>query len=155
VKLFIVLAPILAMTIALSTPSQARYYQPETGRYLTADPIGLEGGIDPFVYVDNNPVNRVDPKGTDVIILPVIVYIVIPGAIIGWYVIHPPKPLPDIEAGYCLKSHKAQCANLYVKCYENKWGGDWRCEACRKYCDAQGEWPFEHCSRDLPYPWKW
>ena len=33
-----------------------RYYDPKTGRYITPDPIGLAGGINPFVYVENNPV---------------------------------------------------------------------------------------------------
>jgi len=40
-----------------------RYYDPRTGRYLTPDPIGLEGGIDPFVYVENDPVNKTDREG--------------------------------------------------------------------------------------------
>ncbi|MCP4723103.1 MAG: RHS repeat-associated core domain-containing protein [Desulfobacteraceae bacterium] len=40
-----------------------RYYDPETGKYLTPDPIGLAGGINPFVYVLNDPVNYVDPYG--------------------------------------------------------------------------------------------
>ncbi len=40
-----------------------RYYNPQTGRYITPDPIGLEGGINLFVYVANNPVNFVDPIG--------------------------------------------------------------------------------------------
>jgi len=40
-----------------------RYYDPDTGRYLTPDPIGLEGGINPFVYSYNNPVNYIDPYG--------------------------------------------------------------------------------------------
>jgi RHS repeat-associated protein len=38
-------------------------YGPKTGRYLTPDPIGLEGGIDLFLYVANNPANRIDPEG--------------------------------------------------------------------------------------------
>jgi RHS repeat-associated protein len=42
-----------------------RYYNPQTGRYITPDPIGLEGGINLFTYVGNNPVNRIDPKGLD------------------------------------------------------------------------------------------
>jgi len=40
-----------------------RYYDPSTGRYLTPDPIGLEGGINLFIYALNNPVNLVDPLG--------------------------------------------------------------------------------------------
>ncbi len=40
-----------------------RYYDPDTGRYLTADPIGLEGGINPFVYALNNSINFIDPLG--------------------------------------------------------------------------------------------
>jgi RHS repeat-associated protein len=40
-----------------------RYYNPQTGRYITPDPIGLEGGINLFTYVAGNPVNFVDPEG--------------------------------------------------------------------------------------------
>jgi len=40
-----------------------RYYDPKTGRYLTPDPIGLEGGMNLFIYADNSPVVNVDPSG--------------------------------------------------------------------------------------------
>jgi RHS repeat-associated protein len=41
-----------------------RYYDPSTGRYLRADPIGL-AGMDPNIYgyVLNDPVNAIDPLG--------------------------------------------------------------------------------------------
>jgi RHS repeat-associated protein len=41
-----------------------RDYDPITGRYIESDPIGLDGGINPYVYVKNDPANKVDPSGT-------------------------------------------------------------------------------------------
>jgi RHS repeat-associated protein len=40
-----------------------RYYNPATGRYLTPDPIGLEGKINVYAYAGNNPINWIDPLG--------------------------------------------------------------------------------------------
>ncbi len=39
-----------------------RDYEPGTGRYVQSDPIGLEGGISTFSYVDSYPLNNYDPK---------------------------------------------------------------------------------------------
>lgn len=41
-----------------------RYYDPKTGRYLTADPIGILRGMNHlFAYAQNNPINYTDPWG--------------------------------------------------------------------------------------------
>ncbi len=41
-----------------------RYYDPKTGRYLTADPIGLEKGFNHlYNYALNNPIGMIDPTG--------------------------------------------------------------------------------------------
>jgi uncharacterized protein RhaS with RHS repeats len=40
-----------------------RFYSPETGRYVSADPIGFWGGVNLFAYVGDDPVNWVDPWG--------------------------------------------------------------------------------------------
>ncbi len=39
-----------------------RYYDPETGKYLSSDPIGLDGGTRSYGYV-HNPLAWVDPRG--------------------------------------------------------------------------------------------
>jgi len=40
-----------------------RYYDPQNGRYLSADPIGLDGGINLYLYSENNSIINYDENG--------------------------------------------------------------------------------------------
>ena len=43
---------------------RARYYDPETGRFISEDPLGFDGGdVNLYVYASNNPVMFMDPWG--------------------------------------------------------------------------------------------
>ncbi len=42
---------------------RARWYAPELGRWLSPDPIGIEGGLNLYEFCHNDPVNFRDPSG--------------------------------------------------------------------------------------------
>jgi RHS repeat-associated protein len=43
----------------------ARYYNPQTGRFISEDPIGLAAGPNEYAYVGDSPLNFIDPLGMD------------------------------------------------------------------------------------------
>lgn len=42
---------------------RARYYNPTWGRFISEDPIGLNGGINLYAYAGDSPLNLIDPTG--------------------------------------------------------------------------------------------
>ena len=40
-----------------------RWYQPDLGRFVQRDPIGIMGGLNVYEYVHSGPLSRVDPLG--------------------------------------------------------------------------------------------
>jgi len=46
-----------------------RYYDPKIGRFITQDPLGMIDGPNLYAYVNNNPVNFVDPLGLYTLII--------------------------------------------------------------------------------------
>jgi len=43
--------------------NRARYYDPQLGRFISEDPVGIAGGLNLYGYAGNDPVNRTDPTG--------------------------------------------------------------------------------------------
>ncbi len=96
-----------------------RYYEPETGRYLSKDPIGLERGKNQFGYVDGNPLSFVYPTG-EIAIAPVIVWglPIVDGIV--WGLTKKPRWPPwgggDENTGGepCPKKNKEACIRTYA-----------------------------------------
>jgi RHS repeat-associated protein len=48
---------------------RARYYDPQSGRFLREDPAGFEAGTNFYTYTLNQPMNFTDPLGLDVAVI--------------------------------------------------------------------------------------
>jgi RHS repeat-associated protein len=47
------------------TYMRSRWYDPNIGRFVREDPLGLAGGINPYTFAENDPTNGSDPSGMD------------------------------------------------------------------------------------------
>jgi RHS repeat-associated protein len=46
---------------------RARYYNPGWGRFVSEDPIGVNGGVNLYGYVEQRPTNATDPSGAIIV----------------------------------------------------------------------------------------
>ncbi|WP_269630897.1 Ig-like domain repeat protein [Pelomonas sp. BJYL3] len=92
-----------------------RYYDPETGRYITQDPIGLEGGGNMYRYAEADPANLTDPTGE---IVPFVGAAAEAAAIYGECVLGctAEEAMTDAVTGECvdLKSSLKDCAKSCI-----------------------------------------
>ncbi|WP_425591686.1 RHS repeat domain-containing protein [Hydrogenophaga aromaticivorans] len=143
-----------------------RTYDPKTGRYTSADPIGLEGGWNRFAYVGGNSLSFVDPKG----LCPICLVPLVPAACYlspGCRDLFTPRPRPGpvlLDPGYppgnwppppleppsppfesWPKDDKNFCIRTYGNCIDYGWGGNF--QACLDRCmvSQSVDWPFDIC----------
>lgn len=72
---------------------RSRYYDPQSGRFLSRDSVGYAGGLNLYSYVGGNPANVVDPPG---------LFGLGAGASVGWGI-----PIGPVPAGA-----QVQCVNI-------------------------------------------
>ena len=56
----LLLVPLLLVLVGSSAYG---FYDASVGRWINRDPIGEPGGYDLYAFIDNNPINAIDPLG--------------------------------------------------------------------------------------------
>jgi RHS repeat-associated protein len=133
-----------------------RDYDPTTGRYIQADPLGLVDGASVYGYARQNPGRWVDPRGEEL-------YEVVAGTA-GADLVTPDRSdaLPLKWAGYGVAALGALAADKIIKmclpedecqeklnqCLESPLAGmpgsvfgESQCVSCWKVCTNEGSWP--------------
>jgi RHS repeat-associated protein len=99
-----------------------RYYQPNTGRWLSRDPIGENGGENQYEFAMNDSVSYIDPDGAKSKKLPPIYT--------------PPTPG---KLAMCL----ARCGVMDIigGAYEDKFEANRLCGKIKNHCETEGALP--------------
>jgi len=135
-----------------------RDYTANKGRYIQADPIGVEGGVNFYAYVKNNSVNNMDPSGLQSVVGITDIYS--PQAANGMLQAcyqqncvptHQPTPpngcgsekihVPDHPLGFDFKP----CCDVHDICYDTCQGPG------KASCDADFGWcMYKKCWKEIP-----
>ena len=152
----------------------ARDYDAEAGRWTTKDPIGFGGGsTNLYEYVDNDPINLIDPSGEVgfVAVIPVVegigvaisaIAAAVAGAAIGSWLedlVGSEDSSDDVgtlPSNTCpLRPDPHDCQENLNACLETRLGGirggsfgSSRCADCYDICRGSGKWPEKDRNRN-------
>lgn len=99
-----------------------RDYDPSTGRYIQADPIGLEGGSNPYLYAEANPLKFIDAEGLQT-------------AVIGWG-----GAIAGGGGAIARATPWGRAATIaYAGGYAVGWSIGWVYNRCRQNSDGNGD----------------
>ena len=83
-----------------------RDYDPSLGRYIQSDPVGLNGGMNGYLYAKANPYKYIDPTGEVAIADDVVLLLLLAGACVATDCIDTLAEILDFAAESCIEGVK-------------------------------------------------